>query len=71
MIVCYRFARHPPPHMPPHRGSGEKTDDDEKKGDDFKRPAIITDKDLKNFDEILHLDSNGGWASEQGEIDYR
>ena len=67
-----RFPRHPPPHMSQHRGGGEKGDDDgDKRGDDYKRPAIISDKDLKDFDEILHLDSNGGWAAAQGEIDYR
>ena len=52
------------------RQSGEKGDDKDK--DDYKRPAIISDKDLKNFDEILHIDSaEGGWAAAQGEIDYR
>lgn len=65
-----RFPRHPPPHMAPQRPSSEKPDDDDDKREDIKRPAIITDKDLKDFDEILHLDSNGGWASAQGEIDY-
>lgn len=58
--------------MPPQRASGEKNEDDDERREDYKRPAIISDKDLKNFDEILHLDhSNGGWASAQGEIDYR
>lgn len=57
--------------MAQQRPSGEKTDEDDDKREDYKRPSIITDKDIKDFDEILHLDSNGGWASAQGEIDYR
>ncbi|KAL4218896.1 cell differentiation [Mactra antiquata] len=66
-----RFPRHPPPHMTQQHQGGDKNDgDDDDKKDDYKQPAIITDKDLKDFDEILHLDNSGGWASAQGEIDY-
>ncbi|CAL1533961.1 unnamed protein product [Lymnaea stagnalis] len=36
-----------------------------------KRPAIVSDKALKDFEELLKSDSNdGGWAGPQGEIDY-
>ena len=36
-----------------------------------KRPAIIKDRELREFDEILRHDmSDGGWAAAQGEIDY-
>ena len=57
--------------MPPQRPGGEKPGDDDDDKEEYKRPAIITDKDIKDFDEILQLDNNGGWASAQGEIDYR
>jgi hypothetical protein len=36
--------------------------------DGFKRPAIVKDQDLKEFDELQMND--GGWAGVQGEIDY-
>ena len=58
--------------MAQQRQGGDKGEDRDRDKDDYKRPAIISDKDLKNFDEILHIDSaEGGWASAQGEIDYR
>ncbi|XP_013778180.1 protein PRRC2C-like isoform X3 [Limulus polyphemus] len=39
--------------------------------DAYQRPAaIITEKDLKGFDEILQNDSQDGWAAAQGEVDY-
>jgi hypothetical protein len=33
-------------------------------------PPIITDKDLKGFDEILENDVQAGWAAANSEIDY-
>jgi hypothetical protein len=33
-------------------------------------PPIITDKDLKGFDEILENDVQAGWATANNEIDY-
>ena len=40
--------------------------------DGQKRPAIVSEKALKEFDEILKSDKEeGGWAGPQGEIDYR
>lgn len=37
----------------------------------YKRPPVITDKDLKSFDNIMRLDkSDEGWAGAQGDIDY-
>jgi len=33
-------------------------------------PAILSDKDLKGFDEILDNEGNDDWASAQAEIDY-
>ncbi|KAL3872322.1 hypothetical protein ACJMK2_040253 [Sinanodonta woodiana] len=60
--------RHPPPPLPqqrqPQQQQGSEGDEN------FKRPAIITDKDLREFDEILRLDDKGGWANPQEEIDY-
>lgn len=53
------------PPMPPQR---------QQEGDDDtpKRPAIVSEKDLKEFDDILRSESgDGGWAGAQGEIDYR
>ncbi|XP_041368189.1 protein PRRC2C-like isoform X2 [Gigantopelta aegis] len=62
--------RGPPQQMPPQR----PMDRDRSHGDyddDVKRPAIISDRDLKEFDEILRTEANdGGWAGAQGEIDY-
>ncbi|ESP04907.1 hypothetical protein LOTGIDRAFT_229985 [Lottia gigantea] len=66
-----RFPRGPPPpqnrqQLPPPGGNN-----DEERDPSF-RAAIITDKDLKNFDQILKSEaSDGGWAGAQGEIDYR
>ncbi|KAK3602381.1 hypothetical protein CHS0354_011217, partial [Potamilus streckersoni] len=60
--------RHPPPPLPQQRQPQQQQGSD---GDEnFKRPAIITDKDLREFDEILRLDDKGGWANPQEEIDY-
>ncbi len=50
--------------MGERRGPGGGDDRDP---DMYKRPAIIKDQDLKEFDE---LDTDGGWAGAQGEIDY-
>lgn len=37
----------------------------------YQRPAaIITEKDLKGFDEILQNETQDGWAATHGEIDY-
>ena len=33
-------------------------------------PAILSDKDLKGFDEILDNEGNDDWSSAQAEIDY-
>ncbi|EEC00578.1 hypothetical protein IscW_ISCW000022 [Ixodes scapularis] len=38
--------------------------------DAYQRPAIISEKDLEGFDEILQNDSQDGWAVAKGEIDY-
>ena len=64
VVLCCRF-RGPMPPMPPQR---------QQEGDDDapKRPAIVSEKDLKEFDDILRSESgDGGWAGAQGEIDYR
>jgi len=55
------------------RGGGENKggNDDGEKKEEYKHKAILSDKDLKNFDEILHLDGNDGWAAAQGEIDFK
>ena len=69
-LSSHRY-RGPPQQMPPQR----PMDRDRSHGDyddDIKRPAIISDRDLKEFDEILRTEPNdGGWAGAQGEIDYR
>lgn len=58
--------------MAQQRQVGEKGDEKDRDKEDYKRPAIVSEKDLKNFDEILNIDSaEGGWAAAQGEIDYR
>ncbi|XP_025111993.1 protein PRRC2A-like isoform X2 [Pomacea canaliculata] len=56
--------RGPMPAVPQHRPQ---------EGDDelMKRPAIVSEKSLKDFDKILRSESgDGGWAGAQGEIDY-
>ena len=64
MIFFYRF-RGPPSSMAHQRHMGEDEDGQ-------KRPAIVSEKALKEFDEILKSDKEeGGWAGPQGEIDYR
>lgn len=53
------------PAVPQHRPQ---------EGDDelMKRPAIVSEKSLKDFDKILRSESgDGGWAGAQGEIDYK
>ncbi|GFS03604.1 protein PRRC2C [Elysia marginata] len=56
--------RGPPPSMASQRHMGAEEDG-------HKRPAIISEKALKDFDEILKSDKEeGGWAGPQGEIDY-
>lgn len=38
----------------------------------YQRPAaIITEKALKGFDEILQNDTQDTWATSHGEIDYK
>lgn len=40
--------------------------------DGYQRPqAIISEADLKGFDEIVQSDCQDGWASAQAEVDYR
>nr|KAI8748881.1 protein PRRC2C-like [Biomphalaria glabrata] len=56
--------RGPPPSMSHqrHLGDGEEGQ---------KRPAIVSDKQLKDFEDLLKSDpTDGGWAGPQGEIDY-
>ncbi len=68
-----RYRGHPPPpnsrNNQPQSGDRERGD---REGDEtYKRPAIIKDKDLKEFDELLRTEANdGGWAGATGEIDY-
>ncbi|BFZ05764.1 hypothetical protein BsWGS_08803 [Bradybaena similaris] len=59
----HRF-RGPPSSMPVDRFGGD--------ADDAKnRPSIVSEKALKDFDEMLKSDSlDGGWAGPQGDIDY-
>lgn len=38
--------------------------------DDYKRAAIISEKDLKEFDNLRLDQEDEGWAGAQGEIDY-
>ena len=38
--------------------------------DEFKRPAIVKDADLKEFDELLSNDASDGWAGAIADIDY-
>ncbi|XP_061164829.1 protein PRRC2C-like isoform X2 [Saccostrea echinata] len=56
--------RHPPPmpqqQRPPVGGEGEE----------YKRAAIISEKDLKDFDNLRLEHEDEGWAGAQGEIDY-
>ncbi|XP_048776168.2 protein PRRC2C-like isoform X5 [Ostrea edulis] len=56
--------RHPPPmpaqQRPPVGGDGEE----------YKRAAIISEKDLKDFDNLRLDHEDEGWAGAQGEIDY-
>ncbi|KAJ8300218.1 hypothetical protein KUTeg_021737 [Tegillarca granosa] len=65
----YHDARfRPPPPMQQQQQQMQRQISDN--GDDYKRPSIISDKDLKDFDK-LHVDSGDeGWAGAQGEIDY-
>ena len=57
----------PPRNKQQQEGGGPPEDDSAPK-----RPAIVSEKDLKEFDEILRSDpGDGGWAGAQGEIDYR
>lgn len=58
----FRF-RGPPPMS--HSRHGQDNDDGQK------RPSIVSDKKLKDFEEILKTDNETGWAGPQGEIDYR
>lgn len=36
----------------------------------YQRPSIISKADLKSFDDIIQ-DSQDGWATAHGEIDYK
>lgn len=38
--------------------------------DDYKRAVIISEKDLKDFDNLRLDHGDEGWAGAQGEIDY-
>ncbi|CAG5131457.1 unnamed protein product, partial [Candidula unifasciata] len=59
----HRF-RGPPNSMPVDR-FGSEADDGKN------RPAIVSEKALKDFDEMLKSDTlEGGWAGPQGDIDY-
>ena len=63
-LLCFRFRHPPPTGMPSQRHAGGD-------GEEYKRPTIISEKDLKDFDQIMRLDnSEDGWAGAQGEIDY-
>ncbi|KAK6196343.1 hypothetical protein SNE40_001584 [Patella caerulea] len=65
-----RFQRGPPP-VQNRPNNNNLVDEDGQQAMSFHRAAIITDKDLKNFDQILKAEpSDGGWAGAQGEIDY-
>lgn len=39
-------------------------------GEEYKRAAIISEKDLKDFDNLRLDHEDEGWAGAQGEIDY-
>lgn len=56
--------RHPPP-MPAQPRPPVGAD-----SDDYKRAAIISEKDLKEFDNLRLDQEDEGWAGAQGEIDY-
>lgn len=56
--------RHPPP-MPAQPRPPVGAD-----SDDYKRAAIISEKDLKDFDNLRLDQEDEGWAGAQGEIDY-
>lgn len=62
-ITNSRF-RHPPP-MPAQPRPPVGAD-----SDDYKRAAIISEKDLKEFDNLRLDQEDEGWAGAQGEIDY-
>ncbi|CAG5135864.1 unnamed protein product, partial [Candidula unifasciata] len=68
------FPRNPFPHDPRFRGPPPSMTHQRHAGegeDNTKRPAIVSEKALKDFDEMLKLDAHeGGWAGPQGEIDY-
>ena len=60
--------RGPPPQMSHQRSMAGEGDEGQK------RPPIVSDKAITQFDEILRKDGTndgGGWAGPQGEIDYR
>ncbi|XP_059171972.1 protein PRRC2C-like isoform X2 [Physella acuta] len=68
------FPRPPYPHDPRFRGPPPSVSHGRHLGENEegqKRPAIVSDKALKDFEDILKSESNdGGWAGPQGEIDY-
>ncbi|XP_064649744.1 protein PRRC2C-like isoform X2 [Lineus longissimus] len=56
--------------LPPQQQRQQQQQLEPREGDDaFKRPAIVKDQDLKEFDD-LQKNADGGWAGVQGEIDY-
>ncbi|CAN7992997.1 unnamed protein product [Ixodes hexagonus] len=66
------FTGMPPGARPPYSYSDGRgrTMRNQPEDDAYQRPAIISEKDLKGFDEILQNDSQDGWAVAKGEIDY-
>ncbi|XP_078324244.1 uncharacterized protein LOC111125384 isoform X5 [Crassostrea virginica] len=56
--------RHPPPMQAQQRPPAGA------ESDDYKRAVIISEKDLKDFDNLRLDHGDEGWAGAQGEIDY-
>jgi hypothetical protein len=71
--VCCRFPRGPPPQMQQRAMSEREREARGDRGDSEdapKRAALISDKELRELDNIK-IPNDGGWAGAQGEIDYR
>lgn len=65
-----RFRGPMPPRHPMATGSAGNAVPDERESL-IKKVAIIKDKDLKEFDNILSKESKDGlWAAADGEVDY-